>query len=167
MKKTLILGIGNPLLSDDGIGPRIVQDLEGTLDSDVFDFFSVYVCDMDLINTIEGYENLVIIDGKITQTGKPGEITIYSDQNYDGMAHLDNYHDISFRDLVKLGRDIELNIPNIIHIVGIQIIEDKTFSEELSLPLQNSYKSIFQKIKVFTEDLVQDITTNLNHEAIR
>ena len=167
MQKTLILGIGNPLLSDDGIGTRIVQDLEGKLDSDVFDFFSVYVCGMDLINIIQGYENLLVIDGKITQTGNPGEITFYTDQNYEGMAHMDNYHDISFRDLIKLGRDIGLDIPNKIHIIAIQIVEDKTFSKELSLPLQNSYESIFQNIKVFTEDLVQNIATNLNHEAIR
>jgi hydrogenase maturation protease len=29
--KTLILGLGNPILSDDGVGNRVAQELEGKL----------------------------------------------------------------------------------------------------------------------------------------
>ncbi len=156
MKKTLVLGVGNPLLSDDGIGTKVVRSLMEILDIGVFDFSEVYTCSLDLINIIQGYQNLVVIDGKMTPQGTPGEVSYSSVQNYSGMMHLDNYHDVSFLDLINLSMKLDLDIPKNIHIIAIEIVEDKIFINDLSLPLQRSYRDILETVKVLTEELSQN-----------
>lgn len=59
---TLILGLGNPLRGDDGIGPRVVEEVtrrglpEGVsgLDGGVGGF--------DLLSVLEGWERVVVVD---------------------------------------------------------------------------------------------------------
>ncbi|MBC8320780.1 MAG: hydrogenase maturation protease [Bacteroidetes bacterium] len=153
MNNTLILGFGNPLLSDDGIGTRIVNDLKTKMDNNLFEFSSAYICGIDIITIIKGYKNMIVVDGCMTQNSTPGELSFYTVDNYYGMAHLDNYHDVKFRDIIKLSRDLNLHIPENIHIVAIEIKEDMVFSKDLSPSLQNSYPEILQKVLDFINQL--------------
>ena len=153
--KTLVIGIGNPLLCDDGIGAIIVNDLKEKLDNKLFDFTTEYISSMELVNLIQGYHNLVIVDGKMTHEGTPGEVTLFSVEDYYGMTHLDNYHDVSFRDMISLGRSLNLDIPENIKISAVEIVEDKLFSKTLSPLLQNKYGDILEEVEVILEQMTQ------------
>ena len=58
----LVLGLGNPLRGDDGVGPRIIEELtrrglpEGVTALDVGN------AGLDLLNILEGWERAVIVD---------------------------------------------------------------------------------------------------------
>jgi len=155
MKKNLILGIGNTLLSDDGIGHRLTEDLSELLNPEFFDFATILIYSMETLHLIRNYENLIILDGKITRNRIPGEISIFNSQTYSGTLHLDNFHDISFRDLIFLGEELEINLPEQIHIIAVEIEEDRVFSEELSPTLQKLYPEILAKIQSFIEFAMQ------------
>ena len=60
--KTLILGIGNPILSDDSVGLRVVQEMRNRIDDASIDFAEASASGMDILNLIVGYGRLVIID---------------------------------------------------------------------------------------------------------
>jgi len=147
MKKTLILGIGNTLLSDDGIGSRLTEDLTELLDPELFDFTTTLICSMETLHLIRDYEKLIILDGQRTRNGKPGEISIYNSQTYSGTLHLDNFHDVAFRDLIFLGKKLEMNLPEEIHIIAFEIKEDQIFNNELSPTLQKLYPEILTKTR--------------------
>lgn len=153
MKKTLVLGIGNPLISDDGIGTIVAQGLQTKLDNDLCDFKYINISGMNLIDIIQGYKNLVVVDGKMTHEGIPGDVSFFTIDTYFGMTHLDNYHDVSFRDLITLGRSLDLDIPPNVHIVAIEIVEDTIFSDKLSILLQNYYDSIFEKVLAYVKKI--------------
>ncbi len=157
MTKTLFLGFGNPLLSDDGIGTKVVLHLKDVLAENNFDFEWEYTCNMDVINLINGYDNLVLIDGKISSGSDPGEICYFDIDNYTGATHLDNYHDVSFRNLIQLGQKIGIKTPENIKIIAIEIAEDKTFSQELSALLQDRWDDIIKEVIKFTEKFTDKI----------
>lgn len=151
--KTLVVGLGNPILSDDGIGTIIVNDLRKKLDHTLFDFATENISSLEIINLIQGYENLIVIDGKMTSNGIPGDITIFSVTDYYGLSHLDNYHDVSFRDMIKLGKSLNLEIPERIQIIAVEIAEDKLFSKNLSPVLRSKYNEILQEAELIVTQI--------------
>lgn len=61
--KTLILGVGNLLLSDDGIGVRVIQELQDkyTLPAEV-ETVDGGTCGLDLLHFLEGVDHLIVVD---------------------------------------------------------------------------------------------------------
>ncbi len=164
MNKTLILGLGSEILTDDGIGLRLVSDLEKVLTFQVeknlkgrkvrqIDFKTCLTGSLDLLEIIKDYNTLIILDATKTQNGIPGNIYKYSLNNYKDTIHLQNIHDISFQDTLKLGKRIGLIIPGKVEIFAIEIFDNLTFSSSLSAVLVNKYPQILKDIKNQIEEL--------------
>ena len=169
MNKTLILGLGSEILTDDGIGLRIVNDiknhqtfqvhtdkfeqnLKGRKESRI-DFKTCLTGSLDLLEIIKDYDILIILDATKTQNGIPGNVYRYSLKNYKDTIHLQNIHDISFQDTLKLGNRIGLKIPKKVEIFAIEIFDNLTFSSSLSAVLTNKYLRVLKEIKNQIEEL--------------
>ncbi len=63
MKKTLVLGVGNLLLTDDGVGIHTIQRLQAaqTFPEEV-QVLDGGTCGLDLLQYLEGVERLIIVD---------------------------------------------------------------------------------------------------------
>lgn len=61
--KVVVLGIGNILLSDEGVGVRVVERLEGAyeLPPDV-EVIDGGTCGMEMLDQLEGLDALVVVD---------------------------------------------------------------------------------------------------------
>jgi len=70
----LVLGIGNDILSDDGIGPRIIQQLEKENFPSLISFQTGTVGGLEVLEMISGYREVVFIDAIKTRGGVPGTI---------------------------------------------------------------------------------------------
>ena len=154
-KDILILGIGNEVLKDDGIGPKLVHGLQHIMKDTNIDFATSAVGGMETIEIMKGYEKVVILDGIMTKDGIPG--TVYY-MNYPlnmNTLHLSNAHDISFDMSVKLARKLKIPFPKTICIIAIEIIEDREFGETLTKPLQKKYGEIFNSVaRTILENIV-------------
>src|SRR4030066_253399 len=94
--KTLILGIGNPILSDDGVGFLVAERLKEALKTrkDIT-VKETSVSGLSLLDEITGYERLIIVAAIQTRDGKPGDIyrLTPADFNVGRMAVI---HDVGF-----------------------------------------------------------------------
>jgi len=72
--KTLVLGIGNSILGDDGIGVHVARELAGKISDKNIDVRDVSVDGLNLLELVLGYDKLVVIDAIMTEDGKVGEI---------------------------------------------------------------------------------------------
>ena len=145
-KYLLVLGLGNELLMDAGIGPKLVKKLQNFLPSEKIDYMTSLLGGMETIEIMKGYDEVIIIDGIMTENGIPG--TVYS-MNYPhnkSTLHLSNAHDVSFDMSVKLARRLNIPFPEKIRIIAVEIVEDKVFSESLSPLLQECYSEIFTSV---------------------
>ena len=78
--KPLILGVGNILLGDEGVGVRIVQALENR--SEILPHFDVVdggTCGMELLDEMANREHIIIIDAVLANK-QPGEIIVLHDE---------------------------------------------------------------------------------------
>ena len=149
--RTLVVGMGNPILSDDAVGimlaRRLSAKLAGYQDVDVIE--ECCVGGLNLMDLMSGYDRLIALDSIKTIGGIPG--TWYA---FDGTAlretmNLRNVHDASFATSLELGRRLGTYLPNEqeCHIVAIEIADNMTFSEELTPKLREAFPQLVAEIE--------------------
>lgn len=137
--KTLVLGMGNTLLSDDGIGIIIKRYLEKRLNgAREIDFVETNWGGFRIIDILSGYDYAVIIDS-IKTAGKPqGYIHQLEADDLLPTLRLTSYHDINFATALKLAESIDAKIPSSIDIFAVEVENNYTISENLSPALWKS-----------------------------
>jgi len=145
-KNKLILGIGNDILTDDGIGPKIVTELKNDIHKDHVSFMTAATGGLDILELIKDYNRVIIIDAIKTKDGIPGTIYYLTPSNFKETLHISSFHDVSFLTALKVAERLDIPIPEQIDIIAIEIIEDLTFSTEFSQPIADKYEEIYRAI---------------------
>ena len=96
--KTLILGIGNILLADEGIGPKAVEMLQGKNLGHV-DLLDGGTGGFHLLGEIEGYENLILVDATLDQN-PVGSIRVIKPKFASDYPPTLSAHDVGLKDLL-------------------------------------------------------------------
>lgn len=147
MKRTLVLGLGNEILTDDSIGPRIVNDLKPQYSKQGIEFATACCGGLEIIEYIEGFDKVILIDAILTGKDIPGTVYYFKPSDFTETLHLSNLHDISFLTALSLGNTLNLKLPLDIDIIAIEILVDREFGEKLSPELSEKYPHILSSIK--------------------
>jgi hydrogenase maturation protease len=156
-KKILIMGIGNDILTDDGIGTKIVNDLRRRPFPTEVTFQNATVGGLEILEMIQGFAEVVFIDAIKTKAGKPGDTYYMNMSDFTETMHLSNLHDISFPEAVKLGEKLSLPLPSKLHVFAVEIRNDTDFSEKLSPELQENYPAIFRDAEQCMRDILMGV----------
>ncbi len=144
-KKTLILGLGNSILTDDGIGSRLIHDLDQMIDDPLVHLDTACCGGLEIIEYIKDYEKVIFIDAIRTQDGRAGDVYYFVPSDFHETLHLSNLHDVSFLTALNLGDTLNLGLPTDLHIIAVEIIEDMKFSEEFTPELKERYPAILKE----------------------
>ncbi|MFC2049921.1 hydrogenase maturation protease [Chloroflexota bacterium] len=128
--KTLILGLGNSLLSDDGVGLSVAAELKSRLDQSDINVMETSVAGLSLLDLLVGYDRAIIIDAIQTLDGKPGQIYRLDPEAFDTTRRTISPHDVNFTTALKFGKKVGLPLPQEIVIFAIEVSDVSTFSEE-------------------------------------
>lgn len=145
-EKTLIVGLGNEILSDDGIGPRLVKSLAQMIHNPEIKFETACCGGLEIIEYIRGFKKVVFIDAIRTRNGKPGKVYYFIPSDFKESSNLSNLHDVNFFTALRLGNILEMDLPSDLHIIAVEIIEDLEFSEELTPFLKERYPEILVEV---------------------
>lgn len=130
--KTLILGIGNTALTDDGVGCKVAQRLQKRLRGmSSITVKETALSGLSLLDEITGYERLIIIDAIQTRGGKPGAIYKLSPSDFK-TGRMAIIHDLGLVSTLELGRKLEMDMPREVVIFAIESKDMSTFCEKLS-----------------------------------
>jgi hydrogenase maturation protease len=127
-KKVLVLGLGNPILSDDGIGLLLTKRLEGKIPG--VEVASITLAGIELLDILAGYDHVFLIDAATGTGGEPGELKEISDGT--GALHLFTSHGVNFFEILRIGRDSGLKMPEPEVVFGIEIGNATDFGTSLS-----------------------------------
>jgi len=152
-KKLAVIGIGNTLRRDDGIGVIILETLFDNYKREAIDYLNFGIFSSDLIYRLQNYDLALIIDG-IAADLLPGELKIFGleDSTFTKNNSAVSTHELNLKDIFRLTRD--LGIKTKIFVAGIQV-QDVSFGESLSQPLK-------EKLLELTNQIDQFIGTVLN-----
>lgn len=135
--KTLVVGLGNPILGDDGVGWKVAEEVCKNLPDDLrVDVECLSLGGISLMEHLIGYDRVVIVDAFETDT-MPGSISVLKLgqlPNYSAY-HITSVHDTSLQKAMELGREMGAHLPEDVMIVGIATERIHEFSEDLSRPV--------------------------------
>ena len=107
---TLVLGLGNDILSDDGVGllaARRVAELVG----DLANVAEACVATIDLLALISGYDRVVIIDSFLSPDLPPGTpVRVTPDDLPEGFGYR-SFHTLTFREMLDIGNWLGPPVP--------------------------------------------------------
>jgi hydrogenase maturation protease len=142
--KTLILGIGNPILCDDGVGHHIAHALGGVFpDAEVH---TTTMIDLQLLETLADYDRVYIVDALLSDGDTIGAVKKVTPGQRT--LHLFSSHGIHFLELLKLGQVLRYKLPEIGGIYGIVIGEECPFGTTLSPEIMMKRKAIIREISM-------------------
>ena len=127
--KTLILALGNPILSDDGVGWEVADLLAERLDGQDVDFLKESGATLDLLRRFAGYDRLVVLDAIQLGEGPVGTVYRFSLDDLQSTIRYSSAHDINFATAFSLGRSLGYDVPEDIRIYAIEVKELRTFAE--------------------------------------
>ena len=128
--KTLILGLGNPILTDDGVGPRVARELEGRLDQPEATVMETSLAGLNMLDLLAGYDRAIIIDAIQTAGGKAGQIYQLELEAFNATRHAASPHDVNLATALELGKKLGMALPSQIDIFAIEVADTNTFGEE-------------------------------------
>jgi hydrogenase maturation protease len=147
-KETLILGVGNPLRRDDGIGPEVIRLLVEKRDSyklnaDI-DLVDGGTDGLGLIEYLKDYKKVIIVDAVEMQLS-PGTVKIFTPKEAVISINTDSLstHGFGIAELIKLAAELDIN-PELV-IVGVQP-KDVGFGERLSDAVEATVDGVIEKV---------------------
>ncbi len=158
--KTLLMGMGNPILSDDAVGVRLARDigekLAGTPGLSIMEECSVG--GLNIIEVVEGYDTLIIMDSIRTTGGTPGDWHRFTAEALRDTMNLNNIHDVNFATALELGRRMGMKLPaeEDIHIFAVEVLDLMTFSEQMTQPLESAYPDFSEAILREIEGILKE-----------
>jgi hydrogenase maturation protease len=120
MKHVLVLGLGNPLLGDEGIGIRVVEELKGLDLPDGVAVVEGGTAGPGLIGLMEGYPRVIIVDAA-DMGHSPGRIVrfIPSEAQFQTAETPLSLHQIGLGEVLALAKALEVTPAELV-IIGIQ-----------------------------------------------
>jgi hydrogenase maturation protease len=129
--RTLILGLGNPILGDDSVGLHVAAAIQNLplgpsveVDTDTWG-------GLRLMERLVGYDRAVIIDAICTGDDPPGALRRLGPRDLP-TQHTASAHDVTLPTALDLAATMGLKMPHDICIIAIEAANVLDFAEEMT-----------------------------------
>ena len=157
--KIIILGVGNLILKDDGVGVHVVNELKKHIDHPNIDLDEAITGGMNLLDLILGYDKAIIIDAVKSENSRDGKVKRIPIGDFSTM-HSCNPHDVSLMEAIEMAKKLgEEKIPKEIVIIGIMMKKIPCeFGENLS---GNIAAAVPEAVKLTLNEIEKDIKISI------
>jgi hydrogenase maturation protease len=126
--RTLVLGLGNEVLTDDGVGLRAAR-MVGALAGDKADLVEACIATVDLLPEITGYDRLIVLDAYLSHDDPPGTAVRATPEDLPRGFGYRSFHSMPFREMLDLGIKLGMDMPREISIHGLCVKNASTFGD--------------------------------------
>lgn len=139
--KTLVIGLGNPILGDDGVGWRVAEEIaRQTSARPEVEVDCVSLGGLSLMERLTGCECVILVDSIFTGEKSIGTVSQFALSDIPDLTagHSASAHDTSLHNALNVGRSMNIPLPRDekILIVAIEAENVYDFSETLSPPVE-------------------------------
>lgn len=157
MGKLGVLGVGNTLKGDDGIGIVLLNRLRESEISGEVEFYEVGTSGMNILHHLKDLDTALIIDA-IRSKGKPGESVFFSPDDVDNDLQVRGTHDANLLEAIELSESMGER-PEKVVIMGV-IPESMELNEDLSPPLQDRLPELEDRLREKVLSLLEEEKNN-------
>jgi len=150
---TLILGLGNDILTDDAVGLHVVRELGRRLAGQP-DIAVEETCEMGLalLDYFVGRPAVIIVDS--IQTGRVPPGTIH-EVDANGLKQLTGRtpHFLGVGETLALGRRLDLPMPENVRILAIEVEDPFTLGTEMTPVVQHAVPAVLTRLHALIREL--------------
>lgn len=154
----IVLGLGNPLLGDDGVGWRLVDLVRTALERLGVDVDAADRGGLALMERLVGYDRALLVDAVSTGQRPPGSMLAcrLEDLPDPAAGHLHSAHDTTLQSALELGRHLGLRLPQVLEVVAVEITPSLDFSSTFTAPVAAALPEAADAILAAAQRLLQD-----------
>jgi hydrogenase maturation protease len=134
--KTIVIGLGNPILTDDGVGVKVAYELErilATRHPQLADVTEASAGGLRLMELMIGYDRAIIVDAFTNGSKTPGKMhrmTLDDLRDISPTQHSASAHDTTLVTALDAGKALGMHLPDEVVIFAIEVENVIDFSDE-------------------------------------
>ncbi len=132
--KTLVLGMGNTLLADDGVGIYIARELRPHLPAGEVEVLETQLAGFYLVELLSGYDRAIVVDAVRTGRHPPGTLRWLTLRDLGESIHYLSAHHLGLRTAVDLAQQMGVHVPQAIEVLTVEVADTTTFKEQCTTP---------------------------------
>jgi hydrogenase maturation protease len=144
MKNILVLGIGNELLSDDGVGILAVRKLARELRGQA-DVVETALHGLALLELFLGHRQAIVIDAICTGAHPHGTVFELNPADLETVES-PSPHYTGLPEMLALAKQLNLDFPADVKIIAMEVVDPFTVGFELSEPVQKALPELIRKV---------------------
>jgi hydrogenase maturation protease len=149
--KTLVLGIGNTLLGDDGAGVLVVRQAAKLINSPDVCFKETGAAGLNLLDLIIGFDRLIVVDAVSADDRDTGLILRTGPESFSRSENAISMHSCGLNAALTLaGKMYRDEVPRQVSIIGIGIqqvdIVTESLSPEIEAALPQAVRAVIEEI---------------------
>lgn len=144
--KTALIGLGNPIVSDDAVGIRAVEALEKEPWEDV-DVKIASVGGMELVEMMLDYPRAIVVDSILTGKNKVGTVIRITPEDFSESKNISNLHNVGFIQALKFWSSAGGSVPEDIVIYAMEVEDVSTFSETMTPGVESSLPELISRVR--------------------
>ncbi|MDD5675277.1 MAG: hydrogenase maturation protease [Chitinivibrionales bacterium] len=149
--RCVVIGLGNPLLCDDGAGLRIAALARRELAefSGWVDFKENFSGGFDLLYDLTGYNAALLVDSVQTGAAPPGTVLEFRLGDLAGLkqSRIVDSHGLNVPTVMALGRACGYSMPREVVILGIEVTDVTNFSTMPTAPVCGGMRAAVERVR--------------------
>ena len=151
-RPNVVIGLGNEIARDDGVGIRVAQRLESLLDgrSDT-EVVALPWAGFALLDALAGHRRAALIDCLVSGRYRPGTVVRLDEGDFRGSVRLNSFHDVDYPTVLGLGRRMGWPLPGRIAVWAVEGAVTNEFGEGLTPPVAAAVDTVSHEVMSFLE----------------
>jgi hydrogenase maturation protease len=141
-----VLGLGNDLLGDDGVGLWLVDALRGRPSLARFDFETAEGAGVGLLDLLDGYDRAVVVDCVADEAGDPGRVQRLSPEELEARSVNLSSHYAGLPQVLALGRKLGLAMPRV-EVLAVSVEDPYRIGADFSPALRRRLPAIAAEVE--------------------
>jgi hydrogenase maturation protease len=142
--RTLVLGLGNELASDDAVGVLVARAVRERV-GDAADVVESSASGMALIEVFAGYDRAVVVDSIQTGRNPPGTITELGLEDV-GRVVAPSLHHAGLPEMAAVAGRLGLRFPSETRVLAIEVLDPYTLGGAVSAPVAAAVDELAQRV---------------------
>jgi hydrogenase maturation protease len=138
--------MGNPILSDDGFGPRLIVELRKHIKDPDITLKETSLSGVNLMEMLIGFDRAIIID-TILSGDVPGKVYRLTPGDF-GIPQEDAFseHNMSLFQSIELGKRLAFHMPSRIVIIAVEAENVTDFRENLTPAVEKAVPGVVEQV---------------------
>ncbi len=141
--RTRVIGLGNTLLTDDGVGVYVAREVARRLKcacrESAADIVELETGGFELMELIAGWNRVILVDSIQFDGVAPGSVLRLDPQDLHTSLRIRSVHEVDLPTLLLLGRRLGLTMPVDLIVFGIQAEDSLTVGERLTPAVERGF----------------------------